>query len=50
METEFLSMIYEGKVEPSITEMGLTIRDISRKWKNTRRRKTESTSTRSMSI
>lgn len=23
METEFLSMIYEGKVEPSITEMGL---------------------------
>ena len=24
METEFLSMIYEGKVEPSITEMGLT--------------------------
>jgi CRP-like cAMP-binding protein len=24
LETEFLSMIYEGKVEPSITEMGLT--------------------------
>ncbi len=24
METEFLNMIYEGKVEPSITEMGLT--------------------------
>jgi hypothetical protein len=24
MENEFLSMIYEGKVEPSITEMGLT--------------------------
>ena len=24
METEFLDMIYEGKVEPSITEMGLT--------------------------
>jgi hypothetical protein len=24
METEFLSMIYDGKVEPSITEMGLT--------------------------
>ncbi len=24
LETEFLNMIYEGKVEPSITEMGLT--------------------------